>query len=275
MPFTPTHILAIVPIAAVRRWRLPFSALAIGSMVPDLPLFIRRSASYQASHSAPGLLTTDLPLGLAGFLIFQLLFKGVLFALLPAAVQRRCVALARPCLEPTVGFGLRAASAVVVGAATHLVWDSFTHARRTGTRLLPGLNATALTLGGHAIPGYKALQYGCTFVGLPLLAALAVLWLRRQRPEPVAGGAVLPTAAKVLAGLVAAAIPAAAVAYILTVADLSPYQKLGWVITRSGLGLMLVLTAAGIAFRALSARAEAPRRTSGAGRDDPGGTDDR
>lgn len=253
MPFTPTHILAIVPLAAVRRWRLPFSALAIGSMIPDLPLFVPLASNYGVTHSTLGLFTADLPLGLAGFLAFQLLFKGPLFALLPAAIQRRCVGLARPNIEATGGFGLRAVLAVVVGALTHIAWDSFTHRDRTGTHLVPGLNATAFALGGSSVPYYKALQYGCTAVGLPLLAVLAVRWLRRQRPGSLDGVAVLPNAAKVTAWLVAGVIPAAAVAYVASRGNLSPYRKLGWTITRSGLAELVALTGASVAFRAWAA----------------------
>ena len=208
MPFTPTHILAVVPIAALARGGLPFAALAVGSMVPDLPLFVPIVMGYQVTHSALGLLTADLPLGVVGFVAFECLFKGLLIALMPVAVQRRCVGVARPGSEPTCGFGFRVALAVVLGAFTHLAWDSFTHGDRLGTRFFPSLNAAALTVGGSPLPYYKVLQYGCTVVGLPLLTALAVSWLRRQVPEPLDRLPRLPPVAKVAAWLVAAAIPA-------------------------------------------------------------------
>ena len=50
MPFTPTHVLAILPIAALKRPALPFSALVIGSMIPDLPLFVPLSPDYGTTH---------------------------------------------------------------------------------------------------------------------------------------------------------------------------------------------------------------------------------
>jgi len=46
MPFTPTHVAAIVPISWLTRNRLPFSALAIGSMIPDLQLFLPAWLSF-------------------------------------------------------------------------------------------------------------------------------------------------------------------------------------------------------------------------------------
>lgn len=250
MPFTPTHILAVVPIAAVARGRLPFAALAIGSMVPDLPLFLPGVANYQVTHSPWGLLTADLPLGLAGFLAWRLLYRDLLFALLPEVVRRRCAGPMRSGSGPTAGFALRAAVAVLIGASTHAAWDSFTHRDRTGTRLFPGLNATAFVLGGHPIPSYKVLQYGCTVVGLPLLATLSARWLRRQPPEPLDSLPTLPTAARVAAWAIALAIPIAVAGAVAARPNLSPYRKLGSAITGAGLIELVALTAASVAFRA-------------------------
>src|SRR3954471_14155787 len=125
MPFTPTHVLAILPIAAIKRLPLPFSALVIGSMIPDLPLFSPLPPGYGVTHSATGLATACLPPGLACFLLFQLVMKRPLFALLPAALRRRCATLVprRPALHP--GSIAWASLAVVIGASTHVFWDSF------------------------------------------------------------------------------------------------------------------------------------------------------
>ena len=250
MPFTPTHILAVVPLAAVRHWGLPLSGLAIGSMVPDLPLFLPGASNYQVTHSAPGLITADLPLGLAGFLAFQFLFKRFLIALMPTWARRRSAGLARPCVEPTIQLAFRVGLAVVLGAFTHLAWDSFTHRDRTASRFLPALNAAAFDLGGRPVPTFKALQYGSSAIGLPVLAALALGWLRRQPAGPLDGLPDLPRRARAAALLVAAAIPAAAGAVVATRADLTAYRKLAWFVTRAGCAELVALTAASLAFRA-------------------------
>ena len=39
MPFTPSHVAAILPLAGRRDRGLPLAALAAGSMSPDLPYF--------------------------------------------------------------------------------------------------------------------------------------------------------------------------------------------------------------------------------------------
>ena len=210
-------------------------------MIPDLPLFVPVASGYGVTHSPLGLFSTDLPLGLAAFIMYQLVLKRPLFALLPAMIQRRCAILARSQLEWSAGFWLRASLAVVVGASTHLAWDSFTHRDRVATRFFPALNKPGLTILGHPQPIYEILQYGCPLVGLPVLMLLLWAWLRRQPPEPTDEFVSVSPAGKGFASLVALAIPVGVVAYLTTRADLSAYQKLGWAITRSGLAEMVAI----------------------------------
>lgn len=244
MPFTPTHILAIVPLAALRRPRLPFSALAIGSMIPDLPMFLPWPRGYELTHSPAGVVVACLPLGLAGYLLFQSQMRRPLFAALPEAIQRRCASLARRRFEPTArSLGL-AALAVVLGATTHILWDAFTHPDRWGTRLFPRLAEPLLGVGPYTLPGYKALQYGSTAIGLPLLVGLLVVWLLRQPRETIGSLPVLSRSRKRGVGLIVLAIPVLSTALVWAGGRGSAYEKLGDVITTSGLSL----TTASIAF---------------------------
>jgi Domain of unknown function (DUF4184) len=254
MPFTPTHVLAITPIAAASRGCLPFSALAIGSMIPDLPLFIPIAPDYSTTHSVPGLLTACLPLGLLGFVVFQAMMKRPLIALLPAAVRCRCGTIAGSSAGPSVQTAVRAALAVTVGAATHILWDSFTHRGRWGTRLIPSLDTTVLTVAGHAVPGYKLMQYGSTALGLPLLAALAVTWLSRQPSARLESLPSVPRAARVAAVLIAIGIPAVLTRPLWARSDIPVYDRIGRSIRDSGLALMIAVLAYGLAFWALTRR---------------------
>ena len=63
MPFTPTHVVAVVPVAALCGRALPFSALAIGCMVPDFPLFVPFVTDYGMTHSIAGLFHGVLAVG--------------------------------------------------------------------------------------------------------------------------------------------------------------------------------------------------------------------
>lgn len=134
MPFTATHIAAILPFAAWRRLQLPFSALAIGAMIPDYPMFVPLFASYDATHSAWGILAICFPLGLLVLWTFQNLMKQPLCLLLPQKITLRLGKLAKPSWNWSPGFLARATLALILGASTHILWDSFTHHDRWGTR---------------------------------------------------------------------------------------------------------------------------------------------
>ena len=208
MPFTPTHVAAIIPIAAAAPRALPFSALVIGSMIPDLPLFVQLPPSYTTTHSIIGVFIACVPLGMACLLTFQCLLKRPLFALLPDLVRSRCAAISTSCVEPTLTFFVSSSLAIAIGAATHVFWDSFTHQGRWGSNVFPSLNASVLTIWGHAVPGYKAVQYGSTLVFLPFVLVVLVVWLGRQRPTPLDGLPALPKSWRLTIYGVAIFIPA-------------------------------------------------------------------
>ena len=222
MPFTPTHVLAVVPL---RRTRLPFAALAVGSMVPDLPIFVHFLPSYRTAHSLPGLFTACLPLGTALWLAWELVLREPAVALLPEWVRRRLGA-DRP--APDARTVLPAAAAVLLGAATHLFWDAFTHGGRWGVRLVPWLNTEFVPPAWlpdglpPVVHGYRVAQYASSAVGLPLLAWLAH---RRLRGTP-ADDAVRPVLGPRTKAAVWAAAGLAAVAAGLMRSAGAPTVKL-------------------------------------------------
>lgn len=183
MPFTPTHIVAVLPLWPARRL-LPFTALSIGSMLPDLPLFLPIT-NYGKTHATLGALTHCLPIGLVIYLLFEFVMRRPLTELLPRWVRAR--------LRPTLGvpffsrkwlyvtWAIGVAAALIIGALTHQVWDAFTHPGRWGTQSFAILETNFSVLGWQA-KGYKLFQYGSTFVGLPLLTLLALIALARTKP---------------------------------------------------------------------------------------------
>jgi Domain of unknown function (DUF4184) len=239
MPFTPTHVAAILPVAALARGRLPFAALVIGSMIPDLPLFVGSTSFYDVTHSVPGLFTACLPLGIIGFLTFHHLLKQPLFALLPVSIQSHCASLARPRAGETIA----SIVAIVIGATTHVLWDSFTHQGRWGTRLIPSLGGTALTVAGRAVPGYKLAQYGSTLILLPVMAVFLALWLSHRPLEPLDEYCLssLSVRAKASAYLVVCAIPSVVTVLVFVSSNATPYERLGRALTTSGLALMSLI----------------------------------
>jgi hypothetical protein len=247
MPFTLTHVAAILPIAAAAPRALPFSALVIGSMIPDFPLFVPLPPTYVTTHSISGIFVACVPLGMACFLIFQCLMKRPSLALLPDAIRGRCAAWANPIVEPTFSFFASSSLAIAIGAVTHVFWDSFTHRGRWGTMLFPWLNERVPIIAGQDVAGYKALQYGSTLVFLPLIVLLFGYWLIRKRPQPLAGLPALPAFWRAAICLIALSIPLCVTLIVWTSDPRTPYMKLGRSITVSGLllGVFLLIYCAG------------------------------
>lgn len=189
MPFTISHAVAVLPFTRGRvgRWLVP-SALVIGAWIPDLPMFLPVPLSTRDTHSVVGTLVVDPAIGLGVWLLWILLLRPGLLPLLPPSLAGR-IPPPRPhrCTDP-----LRALVSVLIGALTHTIWDTFTHADRWGTTTVGGLTTD---VGG--LPLFKWLQYGCGVLGLVLLAGLALSWWIRSTPRPVA---VLPTRVRVLLG---------------------------------------------------------------------------
>ncbi len=177
MPLTFAHPAAVLLLA---RLRLPLSALVVGSVAPDLVYFIRLAPRGHFGHTLPGLFFFCLPAGLALLWVFHRLLKHSLAELAPIAAQRRLASCIRasPLERPLV----LVAAAVLLGAATHLLWDAFTHASGWGVASFPALRRTVPLGSLGTAPAYKLAQHGSTMLGLAGIALAGVRWWRRA-PE--------------------------------------------------------------------------------------------
>ncbi len=180
MPFTISHVVAILPLTTGRpgRFLVP-GALAIGSMVPDLPYFVPPHLGASSSHSALGPVTTDLILGVLVYALWHFLLVLPLTDLAPRWLRARLPKRR----GMTAGRWLAVAASVVIGSATHVLWDSLTHANRWGTRHVGWLNAYAGDL-----PLFKWFQYGSGVVGLVILTFWFLGFVYRTSPDQSAVG---------------------------------------------------------------------------------------
>ncbi|MEU6081882.1 DUF4184 family protein [Streptomyces sp. NPDC047108] len=198
MPFTLSHAAAVLP--AVRRdatgarGPLVASALVAGSFAPDMTYFadtVLPGAMLfgDFTHSPAGVLTVDAVVT-AVLVAGWLLLREPLLALLPPSWQGRAWALVRgrswrgrPLVPLLLWFWVSA----VLGAATHIVWDAFTHLDRWGTRLVPALGEVVA-----GFPLYTYAQYGGSALALLLIGAFLVTAVRGlpgdlEAPESVPG----------------------------------------------------------------------------------------
>ncbi len=124
MPFTPSHVAAAIPFL---RTRLVPSALVIGCMAPDFMYFLRLSPQGAFGHTLPGVFVFDLPASLIALWLFHAYAKEPLYTWLPERVRQRIqLGPAALPVRNTTQFALVLLS-ILVGVATHIFWDSFTH----------------------------------------------------------------------------------------------------------------------------------------------------
>ena len=170
MPFTLCHPAALAALPAHVRSRLPLAALAIGTMTPDFEYLLRLKPFSVLSHTVPGLFVFCLPIGLLTWLAWEHIARGPTRELLALRDERA----SEPIVLATL---VRAAIAILIGAATHLGWDAFTHSGRLGAALIPQLEAEALRIGSYSMPWFSVMQHLSTLAGACVLG----LWFLHER----------------------------------------------------------------------------------------------
>jgi hypothetical protein len=174
MPFTFAHPAAVIPIhSRFKNW-IPLSALVIGSLVPDAEYYLPMPEHFkQNAHSLLGTFSSSLPLGISIWLIFYWLAPSAVF-LLPSPHREAIGPQLRPRLASMPqAFGV--ALGVLIGAWSHVLWDSFTHVPGWIVRQVPLLQEPPF---GNGLPAYKALQYFSTVLGLCVLFYAYNKWLK-------------------------------------------------------------------------------------------------
>ncbi|WP_219818766.1 MULTISPECIES: DUF4184 family protein [unclassified Streptomyces] len=184
MPFTLSHPAAVLPL--MRRPFVP-AALVAGALAPDVPYFLNTLGVSETSPEdwyGPLLNATEthslgvgpavgLPLAVMLVAVYRML-RAPVTALLPSGLR-----LPEP--ERTTGLPAKARHTLwlllsaLIGIASHLVWDSFTHGDGFLVTHVQALRAPAL--GG--LTGARMLQSASTVFGLAAVGLC--LWRRRDR----------------------------------------------------------------------------------------------
>ncbi|MDX2530210.1 DUF4184 family protein [Streptomyces europaeiscabiei] len=184
MPFTLSHPAAVLPL--MRRPFVPASLVA-GAVAPDVPYFLDVLGVSETSpqdwygpllnatetHSLGVGLVVNLPLAIGLVAAYRML-RAPITALLPSDLR-----LPEP--ERTTGLSAKVRYTMwllvsaLIGIASHLAWDSFTHGDGFLVTHVQPLRASAL--GGLSVA--RLLQYASTAFGLAAVGWH--LWRRRDR----------------------------------------------------------------------------------------------
>lgn len=172
MPLTISHPLAIVPIWHLSKKRLDLPALFLGSMIPDLSYYIALRPDGSYGHTLEGVFFQGLPAAFGLLWIFGYIMLQPLRALSPNGLG--------PILPASYSLKhprrwLNVALCILIGAASHVFLDSFTHNGWYFVKRWPVLQIE------FGLPVYKFLQYGGGVLGL---VGLVWLSIRAQRNAP-------------------------------------------------------------------------------------------
>jgi hypothetical protein len=165
MPFTFSHPAIVLPLTFLPRQWFSLTGLVVGSLTPDFEYFLRMKVQSNYSHTISGLFWFDIPLGVLLAFIFHNLVRNSLFDNLPVILSSRLSNFKKfDWNNYFIKNWLVVTISTLIGAASHLFWDSFTHFHGYFTQIIPALTNT-LSFFGKQVPVLKALQHSSTLLG--------------------------------------------------------------------------------------------------------------
>jgi hypothetical protein len=245
MPFTFAHPAAVLPLRRRFKW-LQTVPLIVGSVAPDLPYYVpmRFNRLMLDTHTLMGVLWLDLPIGLA-VLLFGFVFRRPLTALLSPRARALCLQSVQHFSDQPLHW-VWAPFAIIVGAWTHLLWDSVTHDNGWVVRRVAALSAP-ISLGWYTGSLCHVMQYVSSIAGLLILW----IWFRRLPGPPVEspGPSTLSSSARTAILLVVCASGAAIGGYRgvqAALENVSNYRVLYTLLTRACAWFALLYFLAGV-----------------------------
>jgi len=150
------------------------TGLVIGSMAPDFEYFIRLRVKSVYSHTWAGLFWFDVPLGLVLTLLYGSLIKDKLIDHLPGLLNNRFQQFKNaPSNNYSFYYLIIIGISVLTGAASHIIWDGFTHPTGYFVGVIPILTRT-ISLGNRHVYIYKLIQHASTIAGLGFILLIVL-----------------------------------------------------------------------------------------------------
>jgi hypothetical protein len=153
-------------------------------MTPDLGYYFRRFDIASFAHTILGSFAVCLPAGICLLLVFYLVRKSVCF-ILPTPHRE---ALAHLCATPPkMGTErlMMAMLCLLIGAWSHILWDSFTHESGWFVQRIAWLQAVVFTVGSASFRASYLLQQFSSAAGAVILIIAYLVWLHRHRSTQV------------------------------------------------------------------------------------------
>ena len=176
MPFTLSHAVLAPPLSKLSKGHLPIAALAIGCMTPDLYRLFTQ-ANIALTHQWSGLLFPNLPIGLFFCLLWYFIYRPVSYRFLglkdPLQIKS---------FDDVVAFSLMNCFAIMLGTATHLIWDGLTHLDFR-TFAFRDFLAQEITLFGFHYPLHFILQISSSILALPFIFLMCKSYYAKHKQK--------------------------------------------------------------------------------------------
>ena len=179
MPFPLAHPAAVLPLRRYCSKWLNFSALVIGTLVPDLGYLFWEGSLL--SHHILGSILFGLPVGLLILAAFCA-FRTPLVVRMPEAVRRSLLPLCRRSAGPVWITVL----SLIIGIWTHVLWDSVTHPDGWLVGHIPVLFSPVFRFDGRTARVCTVLWYGSSFIAVGWLFMAFEKW--KQNAITAGGG---------------------------------------------------------------------------------------
>lgn len=192
MPFTLSH-----PIASylfkpcITRGYLSVTGLVLGCMAPDFEYFLRMKMLGTWGHQLSGVFLLDLPVAILLTVLIHTLMRDLVIQHLPLPLKQRLIIYAgQPLVWKSMRYCLVLCLSILLGIATHLLWDSFTHHSGYFVQQYALLNHQII-LFGHSVYLYKIFQHLSSLGGLALIGlyiySLPVFEVQATPPKQLLG----------------------------------------------------------------------------------------
>jgi hypothetical protein len=170
MPLTFSHPAIVLPLNYLpKRW-ISLMGLIVGSIAPDFEYFARMKVMSIYSHTWIGLFWFDLPVGLLLCFVYHDVVRVPFIHHLPHFLNKRFSQYNslhwNKYFLKNIPIVLLS---ILIGSASHLFWDSFTHIN--GYFVVLWSMTKPVGLFGAGIPLYKLIQHCSTLVGGAVILA--------------------------------------------------------------------------------------------------------
>jgi hypothetical protein len=165
MPFTFSHPAIVLPVSYLPGKWYSLTGLVIGSLTPDFEYFLGMKVQSNYSHTLSGVFWFDLTLGILLAFIFHNIVRNKLFYNLPTVLKTRLLVFN----DFNWNYYFKknwfvVIVSIIIGALSHIFWDSFTHDSGFFVKTIPYLK-TSIDFLGIRLPIFKILQHGSTIIG--------------------------------------------------------------------------------------------------------------